>query len=68
VTEPAWKRQLEAAREPLTPEQARWDSEWQRWLVIARRTRSLNQAIPIAWTRTKSQYGLRPGTPEENQV
>jgi hypothetical protein len=69
VTVPAWKHQLEAARLPPTPEQQAWDGHWCRWLGIAVRSgRSPNDAIKIAWTRTKSQYGLRPGTPEESQT
>jgi hypothetical protein len=64
-----WRVALAAARLPLTPEQQAWDRHWLKWLGVALRSgRRWKAAIEIAWTRTKSQYGLRPGTPEEQQT
>lgn len=40
-----------------------WDGDWHRWLDIARRSgRSLNAAIPIAYTRTEAPVRAPTGS------
>jgi len=65
-----WRVLLAASRRPVSAGQAVWDGHWLRWLAIARRSgRTLNQAVPVAYTRTEAQYGPRPTQPaEENQT
>lgn len=45
--------------------QSDWDEQWCRWWRRAvEQGRTPNQAVPIAWTRTREQYGERPGDAE----
>lgn len=66
--DPQWRDQLAAARTPATPGQVAWDRDWARWRGIALRSgRSQGQAIEIAYTRTKAQYGDRPEAKETTE-
>lgn len=63
---PDWRQRLEAARQPASPEQRRWDAHFDHLLRIVRRAeRDPTKAVVTAFARTEAQYGQRPTNEEK---
>lgn len=62
-----WRRGLDAARQPATPERDRWDSSCQsRYDRFVAGGKTPAQAAVIAWRLTEDQHGRRPGDTTED--